>query len=177
MNSTSKTEVLANVSTIIVAVLLSVVLVKQFLLPQGHSAGGPAGPTVAKGTNLKASLPGVDWAGNGRTLVLAISTQCHFCTDSAPFFQRVNKEVGKGVKLLAVLPQPLPDAHQYLNKLGVHVDDIRQVPPKAIGVQGTPTLMLVDKTGVVDDVWEGKLQPDQEEQVLTALKNGPSGDK
>ncbi|MGA3327407.1 MAG: hypothetical protein ABSF45_23335 [Terriglobia bacterium] len=177
MSASSKTEVLANISTTIVAVLLSVVLVKQFLLPQAHPARPPAGPPVAKGTNLKSSLPGVDWARNGRTLVLAISTQCHFCTDSAPFFQRLNKEVGNGVKLLAVLPQPLPDSHQYLEKLGVHVDDIRQGPLNAIGVHGTPTLMLVDKTGIVDDVWEGKLKPDQEEQVLTALKNGPSADK
>lgn len=177
MNSSSKTEVLANISTIVVAVLLSVVLVKQFLLPQAHPAQPSAGQPVAKGTNLKSSLPGVDWARNGRTFVLAISTQCHFCTDSAPFFQRVNKEVGKEATLLAVLPQPLSDSHHYLDTLGVHVDDIRQSPLNAIGVHGTPTLMLVDKTGIVDDVWEGKLRPDQEDQVLTALKNGPPADR
>jgi hypothetical protein len=164
-------EVLANLATIVVALLLSVVLVKVFLLPQPRPASQPEARQTSKGTNLKGLLPGVDWAKNGRTLVLAISTQCHFCTDSLPFLQRVAKEAGCHVKLLALLPQNKTDAEEFLSKGGVRVDDVRQVALDSIGVPGTPTLLLVDEAGAVTDMWQGKLPADQEGQVLAALKN------
>jgi hypothetical protein len=125
---------------------------------------------VAKGTSLKGALAGVDWGTNGRTLVLAISTRCHFCTDSAPFFQRISKEKPAGTKLLAVLPQAVEEARKYLDQQGVRVDDVKQTSLDSIKVSGTSTLLLVDKAGTVADVWAGKLDPSQEEDVLRVLK-------
>lgn len=125
---------------------------------------------MAKGTSLKGSLPGVDWSKNGRSLILAISTRCHFCTDSAPFFQRIGREKPAGTKLLAVLPQAVEEARTYLDQQGVRVDDVRQAPLDSIKVSGTPTLLLVDNAGTVADVWVGKLEPSQEEDVLRVLR-------
>jgi hypothetical protein len=164
----TKIETLANIMTVAVSLLLSVVLVKQFLLPaRGHRAGGPE--TVV-GANLNGSLPGVDWAKNGRTLILAISTRCRFCKESAPFFKRIEKERPKDMRLVAVLPQPVDEAQKYLDGEGVHVDEVRQASPQSIGVVGTPTLLLVDGRGKVSNVWRGKLQPDDEEKVMAALR-------
>lgn len=169
MNSSKHVETTANVATIVVAILLSVVLVKQFLLPAPRR-GRTSVPQAVAGTSLTKSLPGVDWKKNGRTLILAISTQCHFCTESAPFFQRIGREAGKDVKLVAVLPQPNPEAQQYLNTEGVRVDDVKRATLAALGVTGTPTLLLVNDSGTVTNVWEGKLPPDKEEEVLGVLK-------
>ncbi len=168
----SRLESLANVMTVVVSLLLSVVLVKVFLLPpRGRPTATTPGQVQA---NLKRSLPEVDWAKNGRTLVLAISTQCHFCTESAPFFKRIVKERASGVKLLAVLPQPVEEARKYLEGEGVHVDDVRQASPQSIGVTGTPTLLLVDARGTVSDVWRGKLGPSDEDMVIAALRDNAS---
>jgi hypothetical protein len=165
-------ETLANIMTVAVSLLLSVVLVKEFLLPpRGHRA---AGPETVVGTSLNGSLPGVDWGKNGRTLILAISTRCHFCTDSAPFFKRIEKERPRDVKLLAVLPQPVDEARKYLEGEGVRVDEVRQATPQSIGVVGTPTLFLVDARGKVSEVWRGKLQPDDEEKVIATLRGNVS---
>ena len=93
-----------------------------------------------------------DIAKDKRTLVLALSTQCHFCTESAPFFQRIRKETSKNLKMVAVLPQPVSESHKYLEGEGVQVDDVRQAPLTTIGVRGTPTLLLVDNVGSVQGV-------------------------
>ncbi len=168
----TKIETLANIMTVVVSVILSVVLVKQFLLPpRGRRA---ADPETAVGTNLKGSLPGVDWGKNCRTLILAISTRCHFCTDSAPFFKRIEKERPRDIKLVAVLPQPVEESRKYLDGEGVHVDEVRQATPQSIGVVGTPTLLLVDARGKVSDVWRGKLQPIDEEKVIAILRSAAS---
>lgn len=166
----SRLENLASLATILVSLLLSVVLIKVFLLPQSVPAPVRAQPRA--GMSIKNSLPGVDWARNKQTLVLAISTQCHFCTESAPFFQRVEKEKPKDLKLIAVLPQTVEEGQKYLEGEGVRVDDVKQAQLSTIGVIGTPTMLLVDGNGTVAQVWEGKLQPDQEGGVLAVLKQG-----
>jgi hypothetical protein len=166
MNFQKHLEVFANTAMAIAAVLLSIVLVKEFLLPRPQRAfGGRAG--VAS----KVSLPGVDWAKSRKTLVLALSTQCHFCTESAPFFQRVAKTAAGRVKLLAVLPQPTVDAQNYLRGVGGRVDDVRQAPLDSIGVAGTPTLLFVNDSGTVTNVWTGKLSADKQAEVLHVLEN------
>jgi len=163
-------ETVANLSTILVSLLLSVVLVKVFLLPEARPAASSPRHQVARGTSLKGSLPGVDWAKNGRTLVLAISTRCHFCTDSAPFFQRISKERPASTKLLAVLPQTVDESRKYLDQEGVRVDDVKQAQLDSIKVSGTPTLLLVDSAGTVAEAWVGKLEATQEEDVLKVLR-------
>jgi hypothetical protein len=160
-------EVVSNVATIIVAVLLSFVLVREFVLPRPHPAPGAAG--VAVGSNLQRALPGVSWSKNGETLVFALSTQCHFCTESAPFFQRIGKQIPLTVSMLAVLPQSKPDAQRYLTKMGVPIKDVRQANLTSIGVSGTPTLLVVDDAGIVTHVWVGKPLRNQESEILSTL--------
>ena len=127
---------------------------------------------MAVGTSLKSRVPGVDWRKNGRTLVLAISTECHFCKDSTPFYRKLEEQVGKDLKTVAVLPQPVAEAEQSLNGEGVHVDRVEQATMAGIGVKGTPTMLLVNSAGVVTKVWVGKIQPEREQEVLAALRKG-----
>ncbi|MGH9932156.1 MAG: hypothetical protein ACREA9_23385 [Pyrinomonadaceae bacterium] len=92
--------IVANVAIIVTATLLCVVLIKQYLIPQpqpiigsqvvtdrGSTKRPPVNDQVQPGT--KFSLTGIDWAKNGKTLVLAVSDKCHFCSESAPFYQRL----------------------------------------------------------------------------------------
>jgi hypothetical protein len=164
-------EVTANVATIVVAALISTVVIKTYVFPNtvARNAAVVSAPEVVKGKSVDGRALGVDWKRNHRTLVLAISTTCHYCKDSVPFYQKLGA-AGNDVKMVAVLPQPVAEAQQYLGGAGVRVDDVRQVSLNTLGVRGTPTLLLVNDVGVVTDVWVGKLQPDQEAQVLTALE-------
>ena len=166
----------ANVATICVAAVLSVVLVKTYLLPapspRRPQAQEGAHAQAGVGTSLNGRLPGVDWSRNGRTVVLAISTQCHFCKDSAPFYRKLRKELGSTIKTVAVLPQPVGDAEQFLKGEGVQVDQVKQAAMESIGVRATPTMLLVNRGGIVIREWVGKVQPEQEQQVLAALGKG-----
>jgi len=72
--------------------------------------------------------------------------------------------------MIALSPQSVTEGKQYLDQIGVNLSDIRQIPPTQVKVSGTPTLILVDQSGVAVDVWRGKLPPDAETQVLSKLK-------
>lgn len=170
MNSTvyKKIELLANVCIIVVAVILGFVLIKRFVFPPTPTEPGE---NVKVGTRI--SLPDINWSQSERSLVLVLQKGCHFCTESGPFYQHLTRETTAltNVRLIAALPQDVGEGRQYLSDLGVAVNEIRQVPPASLGVRGTPTLLLVDNTGTITDVWVGKLPPDKEAEVLRRLKS------
>lgn len=164
-----KTELIANIAIIVVALLLGVVLVKRYLLTSNDAATARPDPRIPAGT--KAALTGVDWAKNGQTLLLVLSRDCHFCTESAPFYQRLTRETAgqTNVHLIALFPQTPEEGKKYLDNLGVSISEIRQAAPTSTGAGGTPTLILVDQNGVVKNSWVGKLSAPEENEVLNQL--------
>lgn len=162
-------ELIANLAIIVVAILLGVVLVRSYLFPRSLAFQTANASAIQPGTKL--SLSGVDWKANGRTLVMALSTQCHFCSESASFYQRIAQERAKSgsVRLVAVLPQPVEESQKYLKELGVTVDEIKQAKLDSFGVNGTPTLIVANDQGIVTDSWRGKLTDEKENVVLSRL--------
>ncbi|HEX8179938.1 MAG TPA: hypothetical protein VF525_10385 [Pyrinomonadaceae bacterium] len=126
--------------------------------------------TVAVGDTL--TPLDLNWAASERTLVLALSSDCGYCRASAPFYQTLAKATNghKPARLAVVLPQDLAAGRQYLNEIGVPVSEVKQLNLSALGVWGTPTLMLVNSAGVVTDLWIGKLNETQQVEVLSRLQ-------
>lgn len=76
------------------------------------------------------------------------------------------------LRIVAVLPQSMAAAEQYLNSEGVRVDQVEQVQLPEVGIRGTPTMLLVDGRGIVTNIWTGLLRPAEQEQVLSVLRKG-----
>lgn len=182
-------EVTTNLSIIAVALIGATVLVKNYLLRpvtapvenaraagngnpsrenQRANGSAPSGPTA--GTQI--SLPGINWNDSEETVVIALSNKCHFCTESAPFYQRLTQELAasKKVRVVAVFPQEVGEGKKYLDGLNVPITDIAQAQLSSVGVKGTPTLVLVDKSGTVKQAWVGRLTADRETEVLSRIK-------
>jgi thioredoxin-related protein len=163
-----KVELAANVAIIAVAILLGAVLVKSYLLPKAtqDSTQNSSARETKKGHSV--NLADINWQKNGKTLLLTLSATCHFCTESAPFYRRLVKD--SGVRLIAVMPQTVVEGRAYLDRLGVPIGDVRQMPLDSIGVAGTPTLLLVDEEGYVSGEWVGRLSPEKETEVLNQVR-------
>lgn len=168
LSLTKKIEFAANVSIIVVAILLSVVLIRQHLMVRPvYQENGPK-PDGHVGS--KVSVPGINWNQNKQTLLLAISSNCRYCTESSDFYRRLLKEASD-TKVVAVMPQEAGQAKQYLDDHGILLNDIKQLALSSLGVTGTPTLILVDTNGVATGWWVGKLSTSQEAEVLAKLKS------
>ncbi len=170
-----KIELVANVAIIVVACLLTTVLVKNYFLTQPSQQANQGESQRVQSESQPANSPTVssldiDWKQSKQTLILAISSTCHFCTESAPFYKKLTQSRGN-TRLVAVLPQPVEDSRKYLDHLGISVDEVRQLPLDRIGVRGTPTLILLDTFGVVRNSWIGSLPPQTELAVIRALKS------
>ncbi|HEV2305073.1 MAG TPA: hypothetical protein VGR93_06110 [Candidatus Acidoferrales bacterium] len=166
-----KLDVSANVATIALTLLLAVAFLRG--APPFRQARSLLAPKrVEAGMSLRTSPLKINWAASDRTLVFGLQTTCHFCTESAPFFRKLVKSVPKDMKTVAVLPQTTDEAKQYLDALGVRINDVRQASLSDIGITGTPTLLLVDNLGVVKSAWVGKLSPVAQAAVLSAVQGG-----
>ncbi|MCM3871403.1 MAG: redoxin family protein [Pyrinomonadaceae bacterium] len=174
-NLHQKVQFLANIAIIVVAFSLGGVLVSRYALPIFHQTKNVEDPRIEPG--MKLSLSGVDWNKSDKTLLMVLSTNCRYCTESAPFYQRVARQkVGhNNVKLIAVLPQSSGEAQQYLSTHGITVDETRQSVPRAVYARATPTLIVVDKNGSVIESWVGKLPPEKEAEVINRFLGEPGG--
>jgi thiol-disulfide isomerase/thioredoxin len=187
---TSTLQIVTNVSIVLVALLGATVLIKDHLLrprvqvlsdgvvdgksPRPPDSSrvdrtAPVGPTV--GTQI--SVPGISWNDSDETIVLALSNKCHFCTESAPFYQKLVSELTgrKDVRVIAVFPQDIEEGKKYLDGLSVPITQIARAPLDSLGVRGTPTLLIVDKNGAVQQSWVGRLNTERENEVLRGIKS------
>ena len=48
------------------------------------------------------------------------------------------QELGNTIKIVAVFPQPVGDAEQFLKGEGIQADQVKQVAVESIGVRGRP---------------------------------------
>ena len=161
----TKIEVVANVAVILLAIVIGSVFLKD-----RFSGPAPEQAEVKAGDRLP-SLDGWDWGAHDRTLLLVVRKGCHFCEDSAPFYQRLlaqQRQDGSNTAVLAVSPDPAEAAKEMVQAEGLGVQALAGVPLERLKVSGTPTLLLVDKNGTVLNAWIGMLSPKQEVEVMRA---------
>jgi hypothetical protein len=165
-------EVFANLSIIAAALLVCAILGRNLVT---GAADGTRAPRKVAGlappAGAKLSLPGVVWAGADRTVVLVLSTTCHFCSEGVPFYQKVLKRAAErgNIRLIAVLPQGVEEGRKYLNGLGLSLDQVVQAKMSSIGARGTPTVIVVDSKGVVRNTWMGRILPEKESEILSQI--------
>lgn len=163
---TRKMNLLANGLLVIAVLAVIGIAVGHYLREK------PARDTPSLVTGSKVQLADVNWAENGQTLLLVLDISCRYCTESAPFYNTLVQEAtqSRAARLVAAFQQEAKYGRDYLHGLGVNVEDVRQVKISALGVRGTPTLILLDGSGSVVRKWVGKLAKWQELEVIAYVR-------
>lgn len=159
-----KLSLLINLSILIIILLLSGLLVKRIFFDEFNA------PVISPGAKI--FIKGVDLTKTDRTLLLAIRKDCKYCTESARFYRRLADSLANrtDVRIVALFPQSAPGSDEYLRTLGLAASESQQAPLLSLGIQYVPTLVLVDKNGLVSNTWAGRLSPRQETEVMTRLQ-------
>lgn len=131
---------------------------------------------VARGMNLRPPN-GYAWGSHERTLVLGLRGRCPYCRDSMPFYERLfalERSHNTNTHLLAVWPDaPAAVGHSLPPGLqGMQV--LSSVDLGTLGIVGTPTVILVDRSGRVENAWLGILPPSGEDDVVRAIQAASS---
>ncbi|QNI37400.1 TlpA family protein disulfide reductase [Edaphobacter albus] len=157
----NKLETITNVVLLVVTLLVG----GGFLYNQFNGAKDSASQQViGRHINL-----GADHAFQAdRTLILFISTDCQYCIASTPFYKRLVQAHPK-TPIIAAFPQKEDVAREYLAKHQIPISEVISAPQLLQETTGTPTLMLVDKTGKVKNAWVGRLSPTTEKEVFKQI--------
>jgi len=158
----------ANVFVILgIAVFLGIAAHTQFTQPNKKPTSPAATAQTLRGKTIQVS--GLSFPRPRASVLLVISTQCHFYQDSLPFYRSLSNNLEGKADLLAVLPQPQPEAAAYLKAAQVNLAQLATAPPSQLGVSGTPTMLLLDGGGKVQEVWIGRLDETKQAQVRSRL--------
>jgi hypothetical protein len=111
--------------------------------------------------------------------VVVLSNTCHFCVESADFYRRLAALEGRAgghFQALFLGTRGPEDADRFVSAQGLDRSRTRPLPPDLQArVPGTPTLLLVDGRGRVTQSWMGKLNHNQEEEVLAVVSRAIQG--
>lgn len=111
-----------------------------------------------------------EWQESTETVVLVLQVGCRFCDESASFYRELlPRAAEKNVRVVAVMPNELGEARDYLQAKEISIPTIEKLEISQLRIRGTPTILLLDKTGTVKNAWEGKLSHLQEKDVLKSL--------
>lgn len=110
--------------------------------------------------------------GRTRVLVLALSTQCRFCAESASFYRRLleSSSGDSRLEVVGVFSNPADEVHRTLGHWKLSFRRVlSDIDFRAAGIPATPTLLLLQPGGQIQKMWVGALHQEQEEEVLGAL--------
>lgn len=158
----AKLETIANATIILVALVTGYVGLPKYI------ASFRAPHWVKAGDRL-AAIPNFDWKQHRHTLVLALNTNCHFCEQSAPFYQMladVQVPERNDLGIVAVFPNEPEAVRHFMSHVHLRIPSVAAVSLGKLRVNGTPTLILADKNGRVKRVWVGTLTPNEELDLL-----------
>jgi len=159
----SKIETMMNIVVIVLGVVVGSVFLKD------HFFSPASQPESIKVGDKLANVKGWDWAAHDQTLVLGLKKGCHFCEDSAPFYQRLAAQPQHGgLTIVAVFPDTADEVKGVVQSEALRIPALAGVPLESLKISATPTLLLVDKNGTVENAWIGMLSPRQEREVMKA---------
>lgn len=104
------------------------------------------------------------------TLVIYLSPTCPFCQESMPFYRKLSARVrqSRNTRLAYPMSAEATMFKTYLSTNGLDPTGAAPLPVVA-GVRGTPTIVAVS-AGVVSGSWAGRLNPEQEGQLLALVR-------
>jgi len=158
-------ELVTQIVIAIAIVIAAGVLVKRTVF--SGWGNGERAPGIVAGDRL--NVPTIDWAQNKKSLVFFLKKDCPYCTSSADLYRQLLDEAAKrNVKCIAVLPNSPEDARKYLQYLELPFEKVYTGPIEDNKINGTPTIVFVDESGIVKSVWIGA-QTEREKEMRDTL--------
>jgi hypothetical protein len=158
-----------SLAVLAVCILIFVQAVRSNSLPPSPVPdNSPASARLTPGDRIE-PIAGVDLTASPKTLVMAIQSSCHFCSESMAFYRELAGKKSTRIRLVVVAPDDPVVARAYVAANGFSPDAIASADLTSMRVSGTPTLLLVNPSGVIERAWMGKLTTTGEKEVLAEV--------
>ena len=150
---------------LLIAITCGVVLCVTLQHGWRNSAWQGAASAFRTGDRAEA-IPDVRYDRSQKTVILYVKSTCPYCTASMPFYNRLSASATKtGTRIIAVSSETTDTLKQYLDNHHLRVDQV--VGGFSGKAMGTPTLLVVDRSGTVRGAWFGQQRAEGEKQTTS----------
>jgi hypothetical protein len=159
-------EKIAN-GAVIVSVLIAITILCHNLFVKN------AKPQITRGLAKGQMLPPLtNYNRYQNTLFLVMNAECGYCKSSVPFYQRLiasAQDTNRSLHIIAVFPNDAADVDRFLRENTLEVEKLTNINLNQLMTDATPALILANAKGEVADFWIGKLDENQQSQILASL--------
>jgi rhodanese-related sulfurtransferase len=123
-----------------------------------------------------ATIAGVSWNQSERTLFLAVRTTCPACNASVAYYRRLFDACAtcRGCRDLVVSLEPRETVDAWLRKNHINARHVVTATLSTVpGLHTTPTVAIVDSSGIITDLDIGMLGSDREARFLARTVRRP----
>jgi hypothetical protein len=166
----SALEILSNIMVLVVGATVMVVIVRD------HKSSKPDPRSAIRAGSPAPPVAGVRWHDHPLNLLIAMRIGCPYCEQSLPFYRNLLTLSQSGhpqLSLATVFPDRSDQVEKFLEANNLRVQAVSNINLGGLGFAATPTVLLVNRLGIVDAVWVGLLGPAQQKQVMRAAGLSP----
>jgi hypothetical protein len=130
-------------------------------------------PILAAGSKLP-SPKGYRWDLSRSNLVFVLHVGCPHCENEMTFYEellRLSRDNRIHSRIVAFFPDSEAQVGIAFPGRLIGLTKLADVDLAPLRVRGTPTLIVVDDSGIVRSVWTGELTADQKQSVIMALRS------
>ena len=147
----------ANVFLLSTLMALGVVVWLQYRAPAA-TAKEKQNPFAYAHGGKAPQIAGVNFALHRQSLIVFLSTSCHYCRESAPFYNRMADYASRATSDLGFYPvfaEPESAVLASEEKLKLSAKPVTNANFSLLRIHSTPTALLVDRNGIVTQFWIG----------------------
>lgn len=127
---------------------------RQVSLP----ARAPKAPLALSQGSPAPVIKGINYSSHDHSVVVFVSTTCHYCESSTPFYNKLHvlsRDSSQALSFHAVYWESEDTVRASKAKLNLIADTLSGIQFQEFGVHSTPTALLVDRKGMITKTWVG----------------------
>jgi hypothetical protein len=168
-----KFGVIANVLTVVVGmVAVGIAVTDHVTSPvSGGSAPGKETPLALIGTRA-APVAGVGYEKAGRTLLLFLATTKEDCNEGVPLLKELTSALDarpESFQVVALFSDERGVVEEHLRRWQWPVEFRAGTKPADYGVDVLPSILMVNRDGLIEKRWRGQLSSAQGADIMKAL--------
>ncbi len=166
-------ETVANVAVTLLCVVVAFTVVDTFIIDK-YFRKPPAANPFRVGEDVSSIFKDAGLTSSDVTALYVISSHCTYCVRSAEFYRRIaemQRRMPSGrLRTVLLAADGEANGRQYAKSHGIAVDAVQTLPSEAWPrFTGTPTLLLIDRKGLVTGNWTGMLDERGEQAVMSVI--------
>lgn len=114
-------------------------------------------------------------AARSARIVLVLSTHCRFCEASMPFYRRLitAAQASPDLAVVALVLEGPKEGAAFLSRNGIEPERLEDIQPVTLvkdSLRATPTVLVLNRSGIVTRVWVGALDKKREQELASTIQ-------